>query len=168
MTRVSSLSKQTHPQQRPLQKERPVCISIEGHVDHYLKRIMQWCRGWVRTGSFASLSRSQSSKGKEKAKEISRVSISAPCVTNCILRRAGSTTGVPMTLGCGGYQSTTLPPYYTTYNTTSCYSNAHKYCTAKEPECYTTTNAASRPSLLHRGSSTQHHQGIGVLHHYIS
>ncbi|XP_046450506.1 uncharacterized protein LOC124198620 [Daphnia pulex] len=56
---------------------------------------------------------------------------------------AVSTTGVPMTLGCGGYQSTTLPPYcITTYNTTSCYSNAPKYYTTKEPECYTTTNAA--------------------------
>jgi hypothetical protein len=40
-----------------LQKERPVCISIEGHGDHYLKLFMQWCRGWVRTGRFASLSK---------------------------------------------------------------------------------------------------------------
>ncbi len=40
-----------------LKKERPVCISIEGHGDHYVKRVMQWCRGWVRTGSFSSLSR---------------------------------------------------------------------------------------------------------------
>ncbi|EFX85613.1 hypothetical protein DAPPUDRAFT_98703 [Daphnia pulex] len=42
-----------------LQKERPVCISIEGHGDHYVKRVMQWCRGWVRTGRFSSLSRSE-------------------------------------------------------------------------------------------------------------
>ncbi|EFX85601.1 hypothetical protein DAPPUDRAFT_237699 [Daphnia pulex] len=27
-----------------LQKERPVCISIEGHGDHFVKRVMQWCR----------------------------------------------------------------------------------------------------------------------------
>jgi hypothetical protein len=40
-----------------LQKERPVCISIEDHGDHYVKGVMQWCRGWVRTGRFASLSR---------------------------------------------------------------------------------------------------------------
>ncbi|EFX85826.1 hypothetical protein DAPPUDRAFT_237386 [Daphnia pulex] len=37
---------QTHPQQRHLQKEMPVCISIEGHGDHYIKRVMQRCRGW--------------------------------------------------------------------------------------------------------------------------
>jgi hypothetical protein len=23
---------------------------LEGHGDHYVKRVMQWCRGWVRTG----------------------------------------------------------------------------------------------------------------------
>ncbi|EFX82364.1 hypothetical protein DAPPUDRAFT_241408 [Daphnia pulex] len=47
----------THPQQSHLQKERPVCISIEGHGDHFVKGVTQWCRGWVRTGRFASLSR---------------------------------------------------------------------------------------------------------------
>ncbi|EFX79878.1 hypothetical protein DAPPUDRAFT_319206 [Daphnia pulex] len=36
-----------------LQNERPVCMSFtfEGHGDHYLKIVIQWCRGWVRTGS---------------------------------------------------------------------------------------------------------------------
>ncbi len=31
-----------------LKKEKPVCISFtfEGHGDHYVKRVMQWCRGW--------------------------------------------------------------------------------------------------------------------------
>ncbi|EFX63273.1 hypothetical protein DAPPUDRAFT_268735 [Daphnia pulex] len=49
----------THPQQRHLQKERPVCISIEGHGDHY---------------------------EKEKAKEISRVSISDMQELQCAIR----------------------------------------------------------------------------------
>jgi hypothetical protein len=42
-----------------LKKEKPVCISFifEGHGNHYVKRVMQWCRGWVRTGRFSSLSR---------------------------------------------------------------------------------------------------------------
>jgi hypothetical protein len=36
-----------------LQNERPVCMSFtfEGHGDNYLKIVIQWCRGWVRTGS---------------------------------------------------------------------------------------------------------------------
>jgi hypothetical protein len=76
MTRVSSLSSRYNrckvkqfgfhfdigfcrpiPSNVILQKERPVCISIEGHGDHYVKRVMQWCRGWVRTGRFSSLSK---------------------------------------------------------------------------------------------------------------
>jgi hypothetical protein len=57
---------------------------------------------------------------------------------------AESTTGVLMSPGYGGYQSTTPPSYYatTTYDTTSYYTEAPKYYTTKEPECYTTTNAA--------------------------
>jgi hypothetical protein len=43
---------------------------------------------------------------------------------------AGSTTGVQMSPGYYAYQSTTLPPYYTTYDATSCYTDASK--------CYTT------------------------------
>jgi hypothetical protein len=47
------------PRNVNLKKEKTVCISFtfEGHGDHYVKRVMQWCRGWVRTGRFSSLSR---------------------------------------------------------------------------------------------------------------
>ncbi|EFX80416.1 hypothetical protein DAPPUDRAFT_318602 [Daphnia pulex] len=41
----------------PLQKEKIVSFTFEGHGDHYVKCVM-WCRGWVRTGRIASLSRS--------------------------------------------------------------------------------------------------------------
>jgi hypothetical protein len=40
---------------------------------------------------------------------------------------AGSTTGVPMSRGYGGYQTATSPPSYSTYATTSYYTEAHKY-----------------------------------------
>jgi len=34
---------------------RPVMsFTLEGHPNHYFKRAMQWCRGWVRTGCSAS------------------------------------------------------------------------------------------------------------------
>ncbi|EFX88274.1 LOW QUALITY PROTEIN: hypothetical protein DAPPUDRAFT_234799 [Daphnia pulex] len=57
---------------------------------------------------------------------------------------AESTTGLLMSPGYGGYQSTTPPSYYatTTYDTTSYYTEAPKYYTTKEPDYYTTTNAA--------------------------
>ncbi|EFX86583.1 hypothetical protein DAPPUDRAFT_236443 [Daphnia pulex] len=90
-----------------LQKERPVpvCmfIPLEGHgdkshLDHYVKRVMQWCRGW----------------DKEKAKEISRVSISDMqelCYTKA-----------------PKYYTTKAPDYYTTtYAALSYYTEALKY-----------------------------------------
>jgi hypothetical protein len=56
---------------------------------------------------------------------------------------AESTTGVLISPGYGGHQSTMPPSYYatTTYDTTSYYTKAPKYLkyyTTKEPECYTT------------------------------
>ncbi|EFX68538.1 hypothetical protein DAPPUDRAFT_329996 [Daphnia pulex] len=32
-----------------LQKEKPVRMSfnLKGHGDHYGKRVIQWCRGWI-------------------------------------------------------------------------------------------------------------------------
>jgi hypothetical protein len=41
-----------------LKKERPVCIffTLEGHGDHYVKRVMRRRRGWVRTTRVALLS----------------------------------------------------------------------------------------------------------------
>jgi hypothetical protein len=32
-------------------------LTLEGHGDHYVKRVMQWCRGWVRMTRVASLSK---------------------------------------------------------------------------------------------------------------
>jgi hypothetical protein len=57
---------------------------------------------------------------------------------------AGSTTGVLMSPGYGGYQTTLPPPYYpkATYGTTSYCTEAYKYYTTKAPEFYTTTYAA--------------------------
>ncbi|EFX77671.1 hypothetical protein DAPPUDRAFT_247331 [Daphnia pulex] len=96
-----------------LKKERAVRLSFtfEGHGDHYEKLLIQWCRGWVR-------------KEREKARDISRVSISdtattavpypspsafftvlpvrihgkhmASCCCCVLYLMAGSTTGVPM------------------------------------------------------------------------
>ncbi len=43
------------PQQRqPPEGKASFCISLtlEGHGDHYVKLVMQWCRGWVRTRRF--------------------------------------------------------------------------------------------------------------------
>ncbi|EFX86637.1 hypothetical protein DAPPUDRAFT_97789 [Daphnia pulex] len=78
---------ETHPQQRHLQKERPVCISIEGHGDHYVKRFMQWCRGWVRTGPSASLSRSK---------------LWRRAAVECCIADRWFSHGVPMSPGYGG------------------------------------------------------------------
>jgi hypothetical protein len=60
----------------------------------------------------------------------------------------GSTTGVLMSPGYGGYQTATPPPYYpkATYATTSSCTEVFKYYTTKAPEFYTTTYAA--PSTL--------------------
>jgi hypothetical protein len=55
---------------------------------------------------------------------------------------AGSTTGAPMSLWYGGYQTTTPPPYFTTttYAKTSyCTTEAPKYYTTKALEYNTTT-----------------------------
>jgi hypothetical protein len=98
--------------------------------------------------------------------------------------KAGSITGVPMSPGCGGYQSTTPPPYYTTttFARTGYYTEAYNYYTNKAPEYYIVANAAPSyiikrttprlpsttppshrsitrmlPSLLHRGSNILHH-----------
>ncbi|EFX76440.1 hypothetical protein DAPPUDRAFT_322339 [Daphnia pulex] len=52
------------PRNFNLQKERAVRLSFtfEGHGDHYIKRVMQWCRGWVRTGRVSSFSSSYNSR----------------------------------------------------------------------------------------------------------
>ncbi|EFX62245.1 hypothetical protein DAPPUDRAFT_270742 [Daphnia pulex] len=85
-------------------------------------------------------------------------------VTKCILRRiisthlrnrvvllpfvvslkVGSITGVPMSPGYGGYQSTTPPPCYTTttFAPTGYYTEGHNYYTTKAPEYYTAANAS--------------------------
>ncbi|EFX89255.1 hypothetical protein DAPPUDRAFT_232963 [Daphnia pulex] len=52
------------PRNFNLQKERAVRLSFtfEGHGDHYIKRAMQWCRGWVRTGRVSSFPSSYNSR----------------------------------------------------------------------------------------------------------
>ncbi|EFX85229.1 LOW QUALITY PROTEIN: hypothetical protein DAPPUDRAFT_237697 [Daphnia pulex] len=77
---------------------------------------------------------------------------------------AESTTVAPMSHGYGGYQTATSLPNYTTYATTGYYTEAHnyytdapayftieahKYCTTKASEYYTTSHAApaSTPTL---------------------
>jgi hypothetical protein len=62
--------------------------------------------------------------------------------------KAGSITGVPMSPGYGGYQSTTPLPYYTTttFAPTGYYTEAHNYYITKAPEYYTADNAA--PSYI--------------------
>jgi hypothetical protein len=57
---------------------------------------------------------------------------------------AGSTAGVAMSSWCGGYQTTTPLPSYTTYATTSFCIEVFKYYTTKASEFYTTTYAAPR------------------------
>ena len=54
---------------------------------------------------------------------------------------AGSTTGVPMSPGYGGYQTATPPPYYpkATYAPTSYCTKVYKYYATKAPELCTTT-----------------------------
>ncbi|EFX72746.1 hypothetical protein DAPPUDRAFT_254022 [Daphnia pulex] len=102
----------THPRQSHLQKERPVCISIEGHGDHNIKGVMQWCR--VNYGVVLLLGvvgcrivdvdhERKSYKRKEKGQQ------------NSIERIAG-------------YQTATPPPYYTTiYATTSYYTEVAQF-----------------------------------------
>ncbi|EFX85228.1 hypothetical protein DAPPUDRAFT_237696 [Daphnia pulex] len=91
---VEAILRRPIPSNFILQKERPVCISIEGHGDHYVERVMQWCGGWVRTGlNFGVV---------------------------LLLVIVVSTTGVPMSPGHGGYQTATPPSYYqTTSNATT-------------------------------------------------
>ncbi|EFX78286.1 hypothetical protein DAPPUDRAFT_246521 [Daphnia pulex] len=52
------------PRNFNLQTERAVRLSFtfEGHGDHYIKRVMQWCRGWVRTGRVSSFSSSYNNR----------------------------------------------------------------------------------------------------------
>jgi hypothetical protein len=49
--------------------------------------------------------------------------------------KVGSITGVPMSPGYGGYQSTTPPPHYTTttFAPTGYYTEGHNYYTTKAP-----------------------------------
>jgi hypothetical protein len=54
---------------------------------------------------------------------------------------AGSTAGVAMSPWCGGNQTATPPPSYTTYATTSFCTKVFKCYTTKAPEFYTTTYA---------------------------
>jgi hypothetical protein len=71
----------------------------------------------------------------------------------------GSTTGVPMSPGHGGYQATAAKEYYTTsppyYTTTSRYATSTNY--AEAPKCYTTKTEELRyklrcPELHHQGA----------------
>jgi hypothetical protein len=57
---------------------------------------------------------------------------------------AGLTTGVPMSPGYGGYESTTLLSYYSTLTNAApaYYTKAPKYYTTKASEYYTTTYAS--------------------------
>jgi hypothetical protein len=55
---------------------------------------------------------------------------------------AGSTTGVPMSLGYSGYQTAMPLPYYTTTLTTVFYTEALKYYTTKPSEYDTITYAS--------------------------
>ncbi|EFX89367.1 hypothetical protein DAPPUDRAFT_233205 [Daphnia pulex] len=119
------------PRNFNLQKERAVRLSFtfEGHGDHYIKRVMQWCR--VNYGVVLLL-----------------------CVESLM---AGSTTGVPMSSWYGGYQTATPPPYYRKRKKqlTQRPTDALKYYSA--PSYYTTEatedDYACCPIL--RGSYTQ-------------
>ncbi|EFX86725.1 hypothetical protein DAPPUDRAFT_307911 [Daphnia pulex] len=106
------------PRNFNLQKERAVRLSFtfEGHGDHYIKRVMQWCR--ANYGVVLLL-----------------------CVESLM---AGSTTGVSMSSWYGGYQIATPPPYYpkATYATTSYCTEVFKYYTTKAPDFNSTTYAA--------------------------
>ncbi|EFX80709.1 hypothetical protein DAPPUDRAFT_243427 [Daphnia pulex] len=132
---------------------------IEGHGDHYVQRVMQWCRGWVRTGRFSSLSSRPipsnvilqkerpvciSIEGHgdhyvERVMQWCRVNYGVVLLWVMVV----SNTGVPMSPGYGGYQTATLPSSYeTTSNaTTIYYTEAPNYYTEKS-ECYTATYAA--------------------------
>jgi hypothetical protein len=69
----------------------------------------------------------------------------------------GTTTGVPMSRGYGGYQTATLPCYYTitTYATTGV---LHHQGTG-------VLHHQGTGVLHHQGTGVLHHQGTGVLHH---
>ncbi len=58
--------------------------------------------------------------------------------------KVGSITGVLMSPGYGGYQSTTPSPCYTTttFAPTGYYTEDHNYYTTKAPEYFTAANAA--------------------------
>ncbi|EFX85852.1 hypothetical protein DAPPUDRAFT_313712 [Daphnia pulex] len=115
---VKLVKKRPIPRNFNLQKERAVRLSFtfEGHGDHYIKRVMQWCR--ANYGVVLLL-----------------------CVESLM---AGSTTSVPMPSWYGGYQTATPPPYYpkATYATTSYCTEVFKYYTTKAPDLNNTTYAA--------------------------
>ncbi|EFX84845.1 hypothetical protein DAPPUDRAFT_238258 [Daphnia pulex] len=158
-----SHTRRPNPSNVNLQNEMPVCMSftLEGHGDLYVKRVMQWCRGWVRTDV---LHHYQTEKRRRK---ISRVSISDTATTAAhspsaffpVLpvrnhgqqwRRApvgccivdGSTTGVPMSPGVWRMPNRNAAALLhnniiatTGYYTTK-YNSALSYITT-EPEYYT-------------------------------
>jgi hypothetical protein len=43
-------------------KKNASFYGLEARGDHYAKRVMQWCRGWVRTTRVASLSKRSNSR----------------------------------------------------------------------------------------------------------
>ncbi|EFX88129.1 hypothetical protein DAPPUDRAFT_234884 [Daphnia pulex] len=99
-------------------------LTLEGHGDHYEKRVMQWCK---RLGRRAAL--------------LLLVAVSLT---------ARSTTGVLMSPAHGGYQTTTSPSYYTNnirndryYTEAPKYSSSSPSYTTKAPELhdYPTTPA---------------------------
>ncbi|EFX89344.1 hypothetical protein DAPPUDRAFT_233149 [Daphnia pulex] len=80
---------------------------------------------------------------------------------------ADSAPGVPMSPGYGGYESTTLQPYYTTYDTTILQHHAAPSYYTESPQYY------SSPSYTTKGKSTTprlpnttptRHQSTTLLH----
>jgi hypothetical protein len=75
--------------------------------------------------------------------------------------KVGSITGVTMSPGYGGYQSTTPPPCYTTtFAPTGYYTEGHNYYTTKAPEYYTIT----KDPEYYTEAPKYYHQFTGVLH----
>ncbi|EFX72754.1 hypothetical protein DAPPUDRAFT_254045 [Daphnia pulex] len=120
---------ETHPRQSHLQKERPVCISIEGHGDHYIKVNY----GVVLLLELMSTTRKNLTKGKRKGSR-SQSSEHLRPVNNCILRRIirsqlrlnhqGSRL-LHHNLCCSSSYTTKALEYYT---------ESPKYYTTKAPE----------------------------------
>ncbi|XP_046646148.1 uncharacterized protein LOC124336399 isoform X2 [Daphnia pulicaria] len=99
-------------------------FTLEGHGDHSVKQIMQWCRGWVRTG--------RDEKEKGKAIEISRVSISDTATTAAHYLSVGTNC-----LTSSHYQFA-----ITTCAAPACYTEAPNFYNTQVPKYYTTCYGA--------------------------